>query len=249
MIDIHCHLEKKVYKDLNNIIKEIFETEIEKIIVSGYNIATNAEAISLSEQYDNIYVSVGYHPSIADEVTEKDLELLEEQLSYKKVVAVGEIGLDYYWRSDNKTQQLSLFKKQIEIANRNQKPIIVHNRQATEDIYNVLKLSGAKGVLHCYNDSLKMARKFIQLGFLLGIGGIITFKNNNDIREVIKNIPIEYLVFETDSPYLTPEPYRGKQNNPQNIKYIAKKVVEIKGLSYNEVIMKSSTNAKRLFDF
>ena len=249
LIDTHCHLEKKDYKDLEKVIDDIFNTDISKIIISGYDVISNNEALDLADKYDNVYVSIGYHPSSVDEITEKEYELLEKQLSHKKVVAIGEIGLDYYWVKDNKEKQILMFKRQLDLADKYGKTIIVHNREATSDIYDILKSKKIKGILHCYNDSLVMAYKFIDIGLFLGIGGIATFKQNSQIKEVIKDIPLEYIMLETDSPYLTPEPFRGKQNNPKYISYIAKEIAKIKGVTYDEVAHQTTSNAKGLFDF
>jgi TatD DNase family protein len=248
LIDTHCHLEKKNYNNLDDEIKDIFASDVGKIIVSGYNIKTNDEAIELADKYDNIYASVGIHPSEVEEIKEEDYVVLEKQIQHKKVVALGEIGLDYYYKPANKEKEKNVFKRQLEIAIKYNKPVIIHNREAFDDIYAILKDIKVKGVFHCFNSNEETANKIIKLGLLLGIGGIITFKNGDKVREVIKNIPIESLVLETDSPYLTPEPNRGKQNSPKYLVYIAKELMNIKNISYAEVCNRTTENATRLFD-
>jgi TatD DNase family protein len=248
LIDTHCHLEKKDYENLDELITKIFNSNVNKIIVSGYNIETNEDAIKLAEKYNNIYVSVGIGPSEVDKVKQQDWELLKKQIKHSKVVAIGEIGLDYYWTKENQEKQKEVLKKQLYLANKYNKPVVIHNREATNDIYKILKESNIKGIMHCFNGNLDYAQKFIKLGFLLGINGIITFKKNTELRQVIKSIPMKYIVLETDSPYLSPEPFRGQKNIPSNLTYIASTVAKIKGKSYETVEKITTNNVFQLFD-
>lgn len=248
IIDTHCHLNSKDYDNVEKIISDIVKSDVEKVFVCGYNVETNKEAIELANKYPFVYASVGFHPSNIEEIKESDYLLLEEQLRLKKVIAVGEIGLDYHWQTDNKDKQKEVFKRQLSIAAMCHKPVIIHNRDAEDDMYNILKDTNTRGIMHCFNGTLETGMKYIELGFLLGIGGIITFEKNVLIREVIKKIPLEYMVLETDSPYLSPEPNRGKKNNPTYITYVASKVAELKNISYNTLCLETTGNVFRLFD-
>lgn len=248
LIDTHCHLEKKEYQNLNDLIQHIFNTDVKVLIVSGYDVETSKEAVALAHQYKNMYATVGFHPHECLNISDEDYTLFDEWLKDDKVVGVGEIGLDYYYDSDVKDRQIEMFNRQIDIAIKYDKPIVVHNRNASEDIYEILKDKKARGVIHCFNDSYEMAQKFINLGFLLGIGGIITFKKNN-ISDVIDKLNIKNIVLETDAPYLSPEPLRGRQNTPSNLPLIASAIAKIKGIDYDEVALVTSQNAMRLFDF
>lgn len=247
-VDTHCHLGKKYYFDIDNIIKKAIDKGVKFIIISGYDRETNKEVIELAKKYENVYATIGYGPSIAENVKDEDLELLKEQGLYNKIVGIGEIGLDYY-RNKYKDKQKDIFIKQIEIANELNKPIVVHNRDADDDVYNILKEAklNKNGVIHCFNSDYLMGEKFIKLGFYLGIGGIITFKNSK-LAGVIKKIPLEYIVLETDSPYLAPEPHRGEKNDPSLIKKIAEKIADLKEVNIENVGTSTTINALRLFD-
>lgn len=246
LIDTHCHLDNNEYKDLDNVISDILNSDVKKIIVSGYDVKSSNEAIALAHKHDNIYVTVGFHPECCMDINESDYLMFDEWLSDDKVVGIGEIGLDYHYCGD-KDKQIEIFKRQIEIAVKYNKPVVVHNREASDDVYNLLKDHKVKGVIHCFNDSLEVANKFVDLGFFLGIGGIITFKKNN-LVDVLASIPLEYIVLETDSPYLSPEPFRGRINSPLNLPLIAEAVSKIKNISYDKVAKITTKNASDLFD-
>lgn len=248
LIDTHCHLEEQEYSNLDDLINEIFETNVGALIVSGYDVKTSNEAIALAHKYNNIYATVGFHPHDSGKITDEDYSLFDKWLLDDKVVGVGEIGLDYFYDLDQRDEQIEMFKRQLDIAVKFNKPVVIHNRNASADIYNILKDKKARGVIHCFNDNLEMATKFMDLGFYLGVGGIITFKNNN-IKNVIQSVPLDYIVLETDSPYLTPEPHRGKQNSPLNLPLIAHAISNLKDMEYNEVATITTSNAKHIFDF
>lgn len=200
------------------------------------------------EKYDSLYASVGYHPEVANRIVDKDYEILEDLVkNNSKIVAIGEIGLDYYWNKDNKDKQREVFRKQLEIAERLNIPVVIHSRDSIGETYEILKYYKVRGVLHCFSGSVEMAKKFIDLGFLLGIGGVLTFKNSK-LFQVIKEIPIDSIVLETDSPYLSPEPNRGKVNESSNIPYIAERVALIKNISVEEVAQITTLNACNMFD-
>ena len=247
MIDTHCHVLNEEMDNYIDIIKESASKDI-SMIINGYDNKSNKEIIDLSNKYSNVYSAIGLNYDGIDNFTDKDLEDLEELLKSNKIVAIGEIGLDYYWTKENKDKQIYFFEKQLALAEKYNLPVIIHARESIQDTYDILKKYKVKGTMHCYSGSLEMAKEFIKLGFLIGIDGPITYKNNKKGVEVVEGIPLEHLLLETDSPYLSPEPNRGKQNSPLNLIYIAEKIAEIKGISTEEVIEKTTNNAKELFN-
>ena len=200
------------------------------------------------DKYKNLYCAVGYHPEVVDKIVDKDFEILEDVIkSNKKIVAIGEIGLDYHWDKEHKDEQKEIFRKQLALAEKLNLPVVIHTRDAIEDTYQILKEYKVKGVMHCFSGSLEMAKKFIELGFLIGIGGVVTFKNSK-LYQVVENIDLSKIVLETDSPYMAPEPKRGTTNESANIPLIAEKVACIKSISIEEVMNITTTNACLLFD-
>ena len=247
MIDTHCHVLKEEMDNYLDIINECNSKDI-SMVINGYDNKSNKEVIELANKYSNVYSAIGLNYDGIDNFTDKDLEELEELIKSNKIIAIGEIGLDYYWTKDNKDKQIYFFEKQLSLAEKYNLPVIVHARDSVQDTYDIIKKYKVKGSMHCYSGSLEMAKEFIKLGFKIGIDGPITYKNNKKGIEVVKEIPIESLLLETDSPYLSPEPNRGKQNSPLKLIYIAEKVAEIKGTSVDEVIEKTTNNAKELFN-
>lgn len=248
-IDVHCHLDSNYYNDIDKVINNAKKNNVNKLIYNGCNKKSNKEVIKLINKYDSVYGAVGYHPTELDDVNEKDYELLESLLSNKKIVAIGEIGLDYHYPDTNKEKQKYAFRRQLELADKHNIPVIVHSRDAIQDTFDIMSEYNIKGVIHCFSGSVEMAKEFIKKGFLISVGGIITFKNAKNIIEVIKNIDLSYILLETDSPYLTPEPFRKEQNEPMYIPIIASKIADILNVSIEEVSSKTTDNAKRLFDF
>ena len=245
MIDTHAHIYKEYYEDIDSLINELKNKNVLHVINASTNYENALEIIDQSKKYnDFILPAIGIHP---EEINNYDLDKIEELIKNNKVYAVGEIGLDYYWVKDNKEEQKELFIKQIELAKKYNLPVVVHTRESIQDCFDILKSHRVKGVSHCYSGSLEMAREFIKLGYKLGIGGVLTFKNSN-LYKVIENIDLKDILLETDSPYLSPEPYRGKQNNPSNVYYVAKRIAEIKNISVEEVIDITTNNACELFD-
>jgi len=245
-IDTHCHLFKEDYENIEEVINEMKDNII---IVSGCSTSTNKEVIELVNKYPNVYGTIGLHPEEANNVKEEDYQFIIENINNPKIVGIGEIGLDYYYVNDNKDLQKELFIKQIEIAKKNNKTIVIHSRESISDTLDVLKkYSDMKIVMHCYSSSLEVAKELIKMNVKLGIGGVVTFKNGVKLKEVVKNIPLEYLLLETDSPYLSPEPFRGKQNRPYNCYYVAKEIAKIKNISLDEVLRKTTENAISQFD-
>ena len=247
MIDTHCHLDLKDYPDLEDVILKM---EGNYMIASGYDIESSKHVINLINKYDNIYGTIGIHPSDVKKYSIQIIDQLEEMIKNEKIVGIGEIGLDYYWDKENKEIQKEFFIEQIKLAQKYNLPIVIHSRDSIEDTFQILQeyLNGTKAVLHCYSGSYEMAKKFAKLGVKFGIGGVLTFKNSQKLREVVENMGLENFILETDSPYLTPEPYRGKRNEPYNIIYVANKISEIKNIDVNDVINITTKNASLIFD-
>ena len=247
LVDTHCHIFNEYYDDIDEIVNRAKDAGINMIIVNGIDTKTNKEVLELVSKYDIVYGAIGLHPEAVEDITEKDLKFLEDHINDDKIIAIGEIGLDYHYDID-KNKQKNIFEKQLEVAKKYDKPVIVHSRESIGETFNILKMYSIKGIMHCYSGSVEMAREFCKIGFYLGIGGIITFKNAVKLIEVIKDIPLEYIVLETDSPYLSPEPYRGKRNEPANVSVILQKICDIKGLDYKDLCDITTRNVFRLFD-
>jgi len=245
--DTHCHIYKEYYENIDEILKRALESNINRVINNGCNRESNKEVLALANTYINMYIALGIHPESADTYQKEDLTFIEENLSNPKVIAIGEIGLDYHYTKENKTLQIKLLESQLKIAETHNLPVIIHSREATEDTINTLKKYHVKGVIHSFSGSLETAKIYIKMGYLLGINGVITFKNSK-LKEVIKELPLEHLVLETDSPYLTPEPFRGKPNEPARIKEIATFISELKGISLEELARITNENIMRIFD-
>lgn len=247
IIDTHCHLDIKDYDNLEEVIKNM---EGNYMIASGYNLESNKHVIELVNKYDNIFGTIGLHPSDVTEDYESDLLFIESNINNPKIVGVGEIGLDYYWEKDNKELQKEVFIKQIELARKYNKTIVIHSREAILDTYNILDeyLGNNKAVLHCYSSNIEMAKRFKKFNIKFGIGGVLTFKNSSKLKEVVKELDLSDLLLETDSPYLTPEPYRGKKNEPSYTKYVAEAIAKIKEVEYEKVLEITTKNAISQFD-
>ena len=247
IIDTHCHIYKSEIENAEEIIKECAKNNI-YMILNGIDVESNKEVLDLANKYDNVYAALGYDHSVVDKIIDSDIELLDEQLNNPKVVAVGEIGLDYYWVKDNKEKQKSLFEKMLSLAESHNLPVIVHARDAIQDTYDILKKHNVIGSMHCYQGSSEMAKEFIKLGFYIGIDGPITFKNNKKQKEMVKEIDINHILVETDSPYLSPEPKRGEKNTSLNLIYIIRKIAEELNISEEEMINITTNNARRLYE-
>lgn len=248
-IDTHCHVLSEYYDNIDEVVNQCKKNNVNRIIVNGCDINSNKEVLELVSKYDIIYGAIGFHPTELDDFNDEYFEFLENNISNPKIVAIGEIGLDYYYDNTDKNKQKEIFKRQLDIANKYNKPIIVHSRNSIQDTYNILKEYNLFGSIHCFSGSVEMAREFIKIGYKLGIGGIITYKNAKNIREVVKNIDLSHILLETDSPYLTPVPYRGKSNSPEYIPLIANTIADIKNISINDVSKVTTANAEEIFDF
>lgn len=248
MIDTHCHIYKSEMENAEEIIRKACEKDIH-LILNGTDPSSNMEVLDLSSKHDNVHAALGYLYPFADEVTEEDISLLDEQLANDNVVAVGEIGLDYYHTRDNKVRQKALFENMLGLARKHNLPVIVHSRKAMQDTFDILRKYDVAGSMHCYQGSAEMAREFINLGFYIGIGGTVTHTNNKKTRKMLKEVGMSHVVVETDSPYLPPEEKRGEKNTPLNLKYVIRKISEEFNLTEDEVINVTTDNARLLFGF
>lgn len=245
IIDTHAHIYELEYDNLDEIVSKLNEYIV---INNGINEETNKMVLNMAEKYPNFYAAIGYHPENVEEIEDWDLKLLESEINNPKVVAIGEIGLDYHYCSENKEKQKELFIKQLDLAAKYNKPVVVHSRDAIEDTFNILSRYKLKADIHCFSSSLEMAERFIKLGSSIGIGGTVTFKNAKKTVEVAKNIELGKILLETDSPYLSPEPLRGTKNDPTNLKYVIEFLANIRGLDKELVQNTLNQNAIQFFD-
>lgn len=243
LIDSHCHVLKEYYDDIPNIIENAKNNDIKIIINSAYNYSSSLEIIKLVSKYPNMYGTVGLHPENCMEDFDYDVF---NHLD-KKIIAIGEIGLDYHYGKDYKEQQINVFKRQLDIATRLSLPVVIHSRDATMDTINILRNYNLKGVIHSFSGSLETAKEYIAMGYLLGINGVVTFKNCK-LKEILPFIPLESIILETDSPYLTPVPYRGKKNEPSHIKDIALFLADVYNIDVEEIAKITTANVKCIFD-
>lgn len=245
--DTHAHIYKEYYEDISKIVKNAVNANVKFIINSGVDKKTNEEVIELSNLYDNLYATIGIHPENVHNYSDEDIAYIESNLINKKVLAIGEIGLDYHYEKDSKEKQIVLFEKQLKLAEKHNIPVVVHSRDATEDTLNTIKKYKVKGVIHSFSGSLETANEYIKLGFILGINGVITFKNCN-MKDVYKQIELSNIVLETDCPYLTPVPYRGKTNEPANIVHVAKFLCSVYDVDNEHIANITNANIHRIFD-
>ncbi|ODV53651.1 MULTISPECIES: TatD family hydrolase [Lysinibacillus] len=250
-IDTHVHLNADQYEaDLQDVINRALEAKVEKMVVIGFDRKTIERTMELIEQYDFVYGVIGWHPVDAIDCTQEDLEWIEELAAHPKIVGIGETGLDYYWDKSPKDVQQALFRKQIQLAQKIDLPIIIHNRDATGDVVNILREENAAsvgGVMHCFSGSVETARECIAMNFMISLGGPVTFKNARLPKEVASDIPLEHLMIETDAPYLAPHPYRGKRNEPAFVPLVAEEIARLKGLTIEEIAQATTDNAKKFF--
>lgn len=246
IIDTHCHIYASEMKNAEDIIREAAKRDIH-MILNGTGPLSNLEVLDLAAKFDNVHAALGYLYSFADDVTDKDISLLDEQLKNENVIAVGEIGLDYYYTKENKKKQMDLFENMLNLAEKHKLPVIVHSRKSMQDTFDILKMHDVVGSMHCYLGSAEMAKQFIKLGFYIGIAGPITHSNNKKTRKMAKDIDINNMLVETDSPYLPPEEKRGQKNTSLNINYIIGKLAHELGMKEDEVIEITTQNAKKLF--
>lgn len=251
LIDTHVHLNAEQYvNDLDEVIERARENGIEKMVVIGCDRPTIERTMELIDEHEDIYGVIGWHPVDAIDCTDEDLEWIEQLSKHEKIVGIGEMCLDYHWDKSPKDVQKDLFKKQIELAKRVNLPIIIHNREATEDCVAILKEMHAEeigGIMHAFSGDESVADEIIDMNFYVSLGGPVTFKNAQLPKDIAVHVPIDRLLVETDAPYLTPHPYRGKRNEPAYVKLVAEKIAELRQISYEELARTTSENAKRLF--
>ncbi len=243
--DTHCHLYHEYYDDLDIVINNANNCDVNRLIVSGVDQKTNEEILKLNNH--NVYLTIGIHPESIDNYKDSDLSYIKSHINDPRVIAVGEIGLDYHYDNTKKNEQKELLINQLKIAKEHHKPVIIHSREATQDTLDILSQFDVVGVIHSFSGSIEVAKKYIELGYLLGINGVVTFKNAH-IKEVLKEVGINNIVLETDSPYLTPSPYRGEKNEPAHIHDIATFICEIVNIDLETLSTVTNENIKRIFD-
>ena len=250
IFDSHAHYDSsKFNEDREELLNSMEENGVGTIVNSGASWKSVTEVVELAEKYPFIYAAVGLHPDEGGDLNEERFEFLKKQCQHEKVVAVGEIGLDYYWDNESHEVQKKWFVKQLELARELNLPVIIHSRDAAEDTLNIMKehAKGLRGVIHCFSYSKELAEEYIKMGFYIGIGGVVTFKNGKKLKEIAASIPLERILLETDCPYLAPEPHRGKRNSSLYIPHIAQEIADLKGITYEEVVAQTELNAKKLF--
>lgn len=254
IFETHAHYDDDRYnEDRDAIIASLPLNNIEKVINIGASKKTTENSIELAKKYDFIYAAAGVHPSDIEDLENEGIEWLREMAAYDKVVAIGEIGLDYYWEKEEEVRekQRKWFRAQMDLAVELNLPVIIHSRDAAEDTLTILKEyvnSGVTGVVHCYSYSPEIAMELIKLGYYIGVGGVVTFKNSKKLKETVKAIPLERLLLETDCPYMAPEPYRGSRNDSTLIPYIVKEIASLREISEEEVERVTRENAYRIFN-
>ena len=247
LTDSHTHILPTDVPNYQEILENLKQNNIKRIIINGYNDKTNKEVLELVSKYENVYGALGFHPDNINELTEDSLEFIKKNLNNTKIIAIGEIGLDYYHNKENKEDQIKLLEKFLELSTKTNKPVIIHNREATGDLINTLKKYKTKGIIHCFNGSKETANIFIKLGYKLGIGGVITFKNCK-LKEEIKGFSPNSFLLETDAAYLTPEPYRGKPNEPKYMIYTLRALSSTLNINEEELSNTLENNFHELFD-
>ncbi|MDD7306139.1 MAG: TatD family hydrolase [Peptoniphilaceae bacterium] len=249
LIDSHCHLSDEAFQDDRDfIIKDLDNFGITKIVLASVDIENSRKNLDLAKKYDKVFTQVGVHPENIESFKKEDLIVLEDLAQEDKVVAIGEIGLDYYWRDDNKSKQKEVFISQLELARKLRLPVVIHARDSMNDIYEILKdYKDLKVQIHCFAANLDWMWKFMELGFYISIGGVVTFKNGENEKNAARAVPLDRLMLETDSPYLTPEPYRGSRNDPRKIVEVAREIASLKGMKLSKLAKATSKNAEDFF--
>ena len=251
IIDTHAHYDDKAFEeDREQLLKSMAQNGIGRIVNIGSSLEACKRTIQLMEQYDFMYGALGIHPTDSGELTENDMEWLKAQCALEKCVAVGEIGLDYYWDEPDREIQKKWFVRQLTLAKEVKLPVVIHSRDAAQDTVEIMKGLQAHeygGVVHCYSYSKELAKTFLDMGFFFGIGGVVTFSNGRKLKEVVEYLPLERIVLETDSPYLAPVPFRGKRNDSGKLAYVVEQIAKIKGLTTEEVIQVTMQNTYNLY--
>ena len=251
IFESHAHYDSsKFADDREALLNSMQENGVGTIVNVGATWESVTTVLELAQENPIVYAALGVHPDEVGDLNEERFAFLKAQCQKEKVVAVGEIGLDYYWDNESHDVQKKWFIKQLELARELDLPVVIHSRDAAEDTLKIIKehAGGMRGVIHCFSYSKEIAEEYVKMGFHIGVGGVVTFKNGKKLKEVVETIPIERILLETDSPYLTPEPHRGKRNSSLYIPYIAQAIADIKGLTYEEVVAKTEQNGKELFN-
>jgi len=250
-IDSHAHLDDERFNlDRELLINNLKSNNIDLVLNISADLESSKASVELAERHENIYAVVGVHPHSAKDFTQEIYTDLKRLAENKKVLAIGEIGLDFYYDNSPRDIQRQVFKQQLELAKEVNLPVVIHTRDAAKETFDIIKVAaneGIRGVIHAFSGSVEVAREYIKLGFYIAIGGPVTFKNSKVVKEVAKDIPLDRLLIETDCPYLTPEPYRGKRNEPMYVRYAAERIAEIRGISVEEVARVTSDNVHKLF--
>lgn len=251
IFDTHAHYDDEAFEeDREELLNSLALHGIEAVTNVGACIKTSQNTMNMVDKYPNVYGAIGVHPNETGELDEEGMIWLKEQSSHPKIVAIGEIGLDYYWDEPDREIQKKWFIRQLDLAREVSLPIIIHSRDAAKDTLDIMKAEKSQelgGVIHCFSYGKEMAREYLNMGFYLGIGGVLTFKNAKKLKEVVEYMPMEQLVLETDCPYLAPVPNRGKRNSSLNLTYVVKEISEIKGISEEEVIKITNQNARTMY--
>ncbi len=251
IFESHAHYEDKRFdEDREQLLNSLKDNNVGYVINVSSTLQTIKTTLELTKQYDFIYGAVGIHPEAAAELNKENFLWVKQMSKQPKIVSIGEIGLDYYWDEPDRSIQKEWFEKQVEWAKEIDLPMIIHSRDAAKDTFDMLKaLQGDKvgGVIHCFGYGKEMAKEFLNMGFYIGIGGVVTFKNGKKLREVAEYVPIESILLETDCPYMSPEPNRGKRNDSTNLIYVAKEIARIKGMEYDDVVRITEENAMRMY--
>ncbi len=248
LFDSHTHLDdKKFNEDRTEVIEKIMASGVGKLVNIGCDLKTSENSVKLAEKYDFIYATVGFHPCDTGNITEEHIEKIRQLAQHKKVVAIGEIGLDYYWDSVPRDVQKYWFERQMRLAEELGMPVTIHNRDAHEDTFNICKNSNVTGIVHCFSGSKEMAVEFVKLGYYVSFAGPLTYKNNVKSTEVARAVPMDRLLIETDAPYLAPDGFRGKRNDSSLVRYTCEKLAEIKGVSFEEMARQTYNNAMKVY--
>lgn len=250
IFDSHAHYDSEQFnEDRNELLLSMEENGVGTIVNSAASWDSVTEVVELAHKYPFVYAAVGMHPDEVGDLNDERFEYLKSQCQKDKVVAVGEIGLDYYWDNESHDVQKKWFIKQLELARELDLPVIIHSRDAAADTLEIMKEygQGLRGVIHCFSYSIELAREYVKMGYYIGIGGVVTFKNGRKLKEIAAEIPLERILLETDCPYLAPVPFRGKRNCSAYISYVAQEIANLKGISYEEVVVQTEKNGKELF--
>nr|WP_294468163.1 TatD family hydrolase [uncultured Sellimonas sp.] len=250
IFDTHAHYDDEQFdEDRGELLGGMADAGVGTIVEIGASMESSRNAVRLAEQYPFIYAAVGVHPDNVGELNEETFEELKTMCGHEKVVAVGEIGLDYHWDTEPREVQKHWFIRQLQLAREMGLPVNIHSRDAAEDTMTIMKEygRGLGGIIHCFSYSLEMAQEYVKMGFSIGVGGVVTFKNGRKLKEIVANLPLEKIVLETDCPYMAPEPNRGKRNDSRNIHYVAEKIAELKNVTKEKVIEQTENNAKLIY--